>query len=80
MQGQKCPEVDVNGIELVEFTMQETIAPPVEMSFPQSSFISTWTLWLQLTGKVFTLNIIMFPIYEEFIQIFKKNTKIQTDE
>ena len=34
MQGQRCPEVDVNSTELAEFTMQETIAPPVEMSFP----------------------------------------------
>lgn len=34
MQGQRYPEVDLNGIELAEFTVQEIVAPPTEVSFP----------------------------------------------
>lgn len=77
MQGQRYPEVDLNGIELAEFTVQEIVAPPTEVSFPWSSFIGTRTLWLCLTGEVFALNIIMFQIYEEFIQIFKKTWRFK---
>ena len=34
MQGQRYPEVDLNGIELAEFTVQEIVAPPIEVSVP----------------------------------------------
>ena len=77
MQGQRYPEVDVNGIELSEFTVQEIVAPSIDLSFPWSSFIGTRTLCLHLTGEVFALHIIMIQIYEEFIQIFKKTPRFK---
>lgn len=46
---------------------------------PCSSLIGIRSLWPQLSGKVFALNIIYVPD-KEFIQILKKNTKIQTDK
>lgn len=81
MQGWRCPEIDVG---VVEFTVQESRAPHKMLLntriYPCSSRAGTRPFRLQLTGKVFVLNITMFLIYKDFIQILKKNTKIQTDK
>jgi hypothetical protein len=56
--------MSVKIMEVVESATQETAAPPTEVllstqNFTLVSLICTEPLWLQLTGKIFALNIIV---------------------